>query len=60
MLTVTDVSERLNVHPKTVRRWLRDGRLKGTKLPTGQWGRGAWRVTEEDLREFLNGSNKDD
>jgi excisionase family DNA binding protein len=37
----------LMVSPKTIREWLRTGRLKGIKI-----GR-LWRVRESDLVEFL-------
>lgn len=60
MLTVREVADRLNVHPETVKRWLRSGRLKGTKLPAGRWGRGEWRIAEEDLQAFLDGGQESD
>ena len=50
MLTVDQVAERLQVNEQTVRRWLRDKQLVG--VPFG--GRTGWRVTEEELRAFLD------
>ncbi len=48
-LTVNQIAERLQVHPETVRRWLRDGRLQGRNFG----GKSGYRVREEDLEEFL-------
>ena len=36
------------VGPATVRRWIRDGDLRATQLPSGQF-----RVSLEDFRDFL-------
>ncbi len=49
-LTVAQIAERLQVHPETVRRWLRDGRLRGRNFG----GKGGYRVRERDLEEFLD------
>jgi excisionase family DNA binding protein len=43
-----DVAEILGFKEKTVREWLRTGKLKGKKI-----GR-LWRVKESDLEEFIN------
>ena len=48
-LTVSEVAERLKVQPLTVRRWLNSGALTGIQLGD----RAGWRITEEDLRDFL-------
>jgi excisionase family DNA binding protein len=45
--TPEGAAEALLVSPKTIREWLRTGKLKGVKL-----GR-LWRVRERDLVEFL-------
>ena len=50
MLTVADVAERLKVPPATVRRWLRDGRLRGVRLGGTKLG---YRVRASDLEQFL-------
>ena len=48
-LTVTQVAERLSVHPKTVYNMLVRGELRGIKV-----GR-VWRVPAEELEVFLRG-----
>lgn len=48
--TVAEIAELLKTQEKTVRQWLRDGRLKGR----GFGGRMGWRVKESDLNAFLN------
>ncbi len=48
-LTVNQIAERLQVHPETVRRWLRDGRLRGRNFG----GKSGYRVREADLEAFL-------
>ena len=48
-LTVNQIAQRLQVHPETVRRWLRDGRLQGRNLG----GKSGYRVREADLEVFL-------
>lgn len=48
MLTVKEVAERLKIGEKTVRGWLRAGKLKGSKLPNGDW-----RVREMDVERLL-------
>ncbi len=46
-LSPEDVAQRLNVKPLMVRRWLKDGMLKGVKV-----GR-LWRIRESEIEEFL-------
>jgi excisionase family DNA binding protein len=48
LLTPEDAAERLAVSPKTIRDWLRMGKLKGVRA-----GR-LWRIREEDLEAFLS------
>jgi excisionase family DNA binding protein len=50
LLTVSQVAERLQASPYTVREWLRSGRLRGFR-PGGD--RLGWRVSESDLRQFI-------
>jgi excisionase family DNA binding protein len=50
--TVSQVASRLRFHPETVRRWLRDGKLRGYLLGGD---RGGYRVAETDLEEFMAG-----
>jgi len=47
-----DVAEILGFKEKTVREWLRTGKLKGKKV-----GR-VWRIKESDLEEFLDDAEK--
>lgn len=48
LLTPEQVAEFFQVTPYTVREWLKDGKLPGTK-PTGRW-----RVKQSDVIEFAN------
>ena len=50
VFTPAEVAERLKVSSKTVKDWLRAGKLRGVKA-----GR-LWRVRERDLEEFLEKS----
>ena len=47
LLTPEEVAKKLAVSVKSVRNWLRQGKLKGIKV-----GR-LWRIRESDLEEFL-------
>ncbi len=47
-LTVDQVCKSLLVGPDAIRRWLRDGQLKGYKLPGGDW-----RIKPEDVDTVL-------
>ncbi len=47
--TVEQVAEIIQVHPETVRRWLREGRLKGFALG----GKSGWRIRERDIDAFI-------
>jgi len=49
LLTPEEVAERLVMSPKTIRDWLRKGKLKGVK--TGK----LWRIRERDLEAFIEG-----
>ena len=49
LMTPEEVAERLAITPKTVRRFLREGRLKAMKV-----GR-LWRVRESDLLAYMKG-----
>lgn len=48
-LTTSDVANRLNVSLDTVRRWLRNGELKGSPF-----GRAGYRIEVADFQEFFN------
>jgi excisionase family DNA binding protein len=47
--TVEQIADLLQVHPETVRSWLRSGRLKGRAFG----GKTGWRVRESELNAFL-------
>jgi excisionase family DNA binding protein len=49
VLTVEQIADYLQVHPETVRRWLRDGQLRGMALG----GRSGWRVRRAELERFM-------
>jgi excisionase family DNA binding protein len=50
LLTVAEIAERLRTHPETVRRWMREGKLRGVRLGGPKLG---WRVAEAELERFL-------
>jgi excisionase family DNA binding protein len=52
LLTTEQVSEILQILPKTVREYIRDG-----KLPASKFGK-VWRVSEEDLEQFIERQRK--
>lgn len=47
LLTTAEVAEILEIHPRTVGEYIRDGRLPAINLG------GGWKVSEEDLRYFV-------
>lgn len=49
--TVPELVKLFQLNPQSVRRYLKEGRLKGRKVGT------KWLVTEESIREFLRGEN---
>jgi excisionase family DNA binding protein len=50
LLTVDQVGGRLQMHPDTVRRLLREGRLPGRKV-----GVREWRVSAAALKAYIEG-----
>jgi len=44
--TVEQISDMLNIHPKTIQRYIREGKLCATKIGK------SWRVTGHDLSVF--------
>lgn len=55
-LTVKQVAEQLQVHPETVRDWLRAEKLKGIRISR----RAGWRIRPEDVQAFLEGGGDAD
>lgn len=51
LLTVPEVAKRLRVNPETVRRWLREGKMRGF-IPGGL--RAGYRITESEVDRFMN------
>lgn len=50
--SVPDIANSLHVDTETVYRWLRSGKLRGTKL-----GESIWRVSQKDMDEFTKPNN---
>jgi excisionase family DNA binding protein len=49
-LNVDDVAEQIKVHPETIRRWLRDGKLKGVLISRAA----GYRIRQSALDALLN------
>lgn len=47
-LTTADVAEALQVKPWTVRKWVRDGKIPSTVLPSGEF-----RFSEQILQSWI-------
>jgi excisionase family DNA binding protein len=54
LLTVEQAAAKLQIAPKTLKDWLRAGRIKGVRLGK------LWRVKESDLEAFVNQSADED
>jgi excisionase family DNA binding protein len=52
LLTVKEVAERVGVTIATVRRWIKDGRLRGN-MPGGQ--KAGYRIPASDVERVLRG-----
>lgn len=50
-LTVADAAQLLHRSPHTIRRWLRDGTLEGTKAKDSDKGR--WLIEKKEVEAFL-------
>ncbi len=55
LLTVDEVADQLKVHPESVRRWLREGRLTGYRISR----RGGWRIRPDSVQEMLESGPQD-
>ena len=49
ILTVDQVAELLDLHPKTIRRFIREGKLSARKVG------GQWRMTRQDIEACMGG-----
>jgi excisionase family DNA binding protein len=52
LLTAAEVAEILDIHPRTVGEYIREG-----KLHAYQFG-GGWKISENALREFVRGQSR--
>jgi excisionase family DNA binding protein len=56
LLTVKQLSDLLNIHPKTLRRWSKEGRIDSRRINT----RGDRRFSQENVRRYLDEVNEPD
>jgi excisionase family DNA binding protein len=56
MLTTTQAAKRLSVHPDTIRRLVKAGKLKAVKLSVDDTTRSQLRIDEVDLQAFIDNS----
>ena len=49
--SLTEIEPILGVTHRTLLTYIKDGRLKGVKIG------GKWKVSEENLKKFINGEN---
>lgn len=49
--TVAIIAKMLSMHPKTIQRYIREGKLYATKVGK------SWQVQEQDLRAFMESSD---
>ncbi len=49
--SVEQISQMLSIHPKTVQRYIREGKLRASKIGK------SWRVSGHDLSVFTEGAN---
>jgi excisionase family DNA binding protein len=47
LLTTEEAIKILKIHPKTIRLWLREGKIKGVKIGK------EWRIAKSSLLEFI-------
>ena len=52
--TVEQIAKMLDIHPKTIQRYIREGRLRASKIGK------SWRVSGHDLSMFAEGSKASD
>lgn len=55
LMTVEEVADALKVHPESVRRWLREGRLDGYRISR----RGGWRIRPDSVQQLLETSTEE-
>ena len=57
VLTVAEVARRLRVHPVTLRKWLRAGKVRGVRLGGTKTG---WRIPASEVTRLLTGRPLED
>jgi excisionase family DNA binding protein len=55
LLTVEEVAQIVRAHPETVRRWLREGQLRGVQPGSKRLG---YRIRRSEVERFLSGAPK--
>jgi len=48
LYTIDEVAKMLNMHPRTIRRYIEKGQLRGERIG------GTWRITEEAFKEMFD------
>lgn len=56
VMTISDAAEKLDVHPRTVRRWINDGDLPARKVSRGK--RDVWEIEASDLAAFAESTGR--
>jgi excisionase family DNA binding protein len=56
LLRVEDVARRVGTTPDTVRRWLREGKLRGVRPGGTKLG---WRIRASEVDRLLSGEERD-
>jgi len=51
LYTLTELESVLGVTHRTLQQYIKDGRIKGVKIG------GKWKVSEENLKKFINGES---
>jgi excisionase family DNA binding protein len=57
VLTVAEVARRLRVHPVTLRKWLRAGKVRGVRLGGTKTG---WRIPASEVTRLLTVQPRED
>lgn len=52
--TVEQISKMLDIHPKTIQRYIREGRLRASKVGK------SWRINGHDLSVFIEGDSNEE
>jgi excisionase family DNA binding protein len=54
ILTVREAAARLKLNPETIRRWIRDGRIRAVSLGSDRAG---FRIPESEVTRLLRGDS---